>query len=208
MIQRPSEVPGVCMLFMSSKQGTGKNLFWEWIGDVIGKRYYLLSDSLEVLTKQFNQNQQNVILHVLDEIANYGGSFKSNDQLKTAITRTDISIEPKHKETFTVKHYARYIMLTNNSWPVKIENGDRRYAIFRASNDRAGDHGYFKRVGRLDEGRSEHARVLPSHGDHGRDRLPPSPADCQLAAEAGDAVQQPQGAAYASYHLSACGPGR
>jgi hypothetical protein len=146
MIQRPDKVPGVCLLFMSVMQGTGKNMFWEWVGNVIGRRYFLLSESLEAITQQFNANQQNLLLHVLDEIANYGGSFKSNDQLKTAITRTDIPITPKHKDTFTIEHFARYVMLTNNLWAVRVDNGDRRYIIFRVSDAMAGNSTYFQEL--------------------------------------------------------------
>jgi hypothetical protein len=147
MVQQPADNPGVCLLFQSTMQGTGKNMFWEWIGkQVLGEKYFALSESLDVVTKQFNKGQEHLLLHVMDEIANYGGSFKSNDQLKTMITRSRITIEPKHREAYTVNHFARYIMLTNNTWAVKIENGDRRYCIFPVSNHRACDHEYFSEL--------------------------------------------------------------
>jgi hypothetical protein len=31
-------------------------------------------------------------------------------------------------------------------WPVKIENGDRRYCVFQVSPHRVGDHAYFREL--------------------------------------------------------------
>ena len=146
MIQNPAKVPGVCLVFKSDKQGVGKNLFFEWVGKLMGKRYYLVSKDLDSIVKQFNLSRAGKILHILDEISNYGGAYKSNDRLKSEITQETLEIEPKGKESYSIAHCARYVMLTNHDWPVKIENSDRRFAMFNCSCHNAGNHDYFENL--------------------------------------------------------------
>lgn len=135
LIQKPNEKVGVC-LGMKSEQGTGKNLFWEFIGRVIGKRYFYVANSLDEILQQFNARREGKLLCILDEIQNYGGSYNMADKVKTLISGNEAAINRKFEETYVVKDYCRFVMITNNDWFCKVESSDRRFFIFECAQKR------------------------------------------------------------------------
>jgi putative DNA primase/helicase len=66
------------------------------------------------------------------------------------LTSDTIKYEQKGVDAFTIRNYARWIFSTNNNTPVKVELGDRRFAIFECSNEKCktetNDDLYFKRL--------------------------------------------------------------
>jgi len=140
-----SEV-GVLLLF-KGEQGAGKNILWEFFAKyVIGTKHSRYFQRIEQITGNFNALCSNSVFHLLDEIQNFGGAIKNNDYLKTLITQTTQNIEKKGVDAEEQKNYARHVMLTNHEWPVKIEEGDRRYCAVECSSKRIGDKEYFKRL--------------------------------------------------------------
>jgi len=144
IIQKPSIKMGVALLLKSTSQGAGKNIICEFIcKKVIGARYTTtVSNSNNILNK-FNSILENKILTVVDEIAECDDFFKLSDILKGQVTQTEISIERKGLEQYTVHDYNNLILLTNNVQPVKIEATDRRFFAQEVSNERANDKSYF-----------------------------------------------------------------
>lgn len=124
LIQKPNDKAGVC-LGMKSEQGTGKNLFWEFMGRVIGKRYFYVANSLDEILQQFNSRREGKLLCILDEIQYYGGSYNMADKVKTLISGKETAINRKFEETYVVKDYCRFVMITNNDWFCKVELSDR-----------------------------------------------------------------------------------
>lgn len=146
LIQRPCDKAGVPVILMKSEQGTGKNLFWDFMGQVMGKKYICTINNLDDLTNKFNSRTEGKMLNILNEIQNYGGNFKNNEKLKSILTDITQTIEPKGKEAYTINNFARSVMLTNNDWAAKISNDDRRYVPIDVSNHKKDDNAYFKHL--------------------------------------------------------------
>jgi putative DNA primase/helicase len=146
LIQRPCDKAGVPVILMKSEQGAGKNLFWDFMGRVMGNKYIVTINDLDDLTNKFNTRTEGKLLTILNEIQNYGGNFKNNEKLKSILTDITQTIEPKGKESYTINNFSRSIMLTNNDWATKISNDDRRYLPIDVSNHRKGDNEYFKNL--------------------------------------------------------------
>jgi phage/plasmid-associated DNA primase len=101
---------------------------------------------IETVLGRFNKHMEGKLLTVLNEISNYGGAHKSNDYLKSLITDETLTIEPKGKETYTIRDCSRFVFLTNNNWAVKVESRDRRYVVIEADQEHVGNHEYFTRL--------------------------------------------------------------
>jgi hypothetical protein len=146
LIQKPMDKSGVPCILNISDQGSGKNIFWDFIGEVIGGRYTTIINDLEVLTNKFNTDLENKLMTFLNEIQNYGGNFKSNDKLKSIISDVKQRIEPKGKDAYTINSLSRFVMASNNAWPVCIPNGDRRFVVLRVSDKMKGNTQYFNEL--------------------------------------------------------------
>jgi len=87
LMQFPYKKIGIAIL-LKSKQGSGKNIIWEWIADyIISRQYSLVLGDIDRLFSRFNAIMENRILTILDEISSYGGAYKSNNKLKNLITQ-------------------------------------------------------------------------------------------------------------------------
>jgi hypothetical protein len=134
IIQKPQEKNGT-VLHIRSEQGTGKNLFWEWFGHhVLGSNYFKVFDRIDYLLNTFNSPLENKLLVLCDELGTHSAGFYNNNALKSIITRNDVEITRKGMEPKTEKDYANYVMITNNEETMRVEDTDRRYAMFEANN--------------------------------------------------------------------------
>jgi len=150
-MQIPYKKIGIAIL-LKSKQGAGKNIIWEFIADfIIGKKYSLVIviviviviGDIDRLLGKFNTIVENKILTICDEISNYGGAFKSNNKLKNLITQSDQIIEKKGLDPVKFTDFNNYIFLSNNDWPIKVEQSDRRYFCLDLDNSKCTDSDYF-----------------------------------------------------------------
>ncbi len=143
LMQYPYKKIGIAIL-LKSEQGAGKNIIWEFIADcIIGKKYSLVIGDIDRLLGRFNSIVQNRLLTICDEISNYGGAFKSNNKLKNLITQTEQHIEKKGIDTIPFTDFNNYIFLSNNNWPIKVEQSDRRFFCLELSNSKCKDSEYF-----------------------------------------------------------------
>ena len=143
LMQIPYKKVGVSIL-LKSQQGAGKNIIWEFIADfIIGKKYSLVIGDIDRLLGKFNTIVENKILTICDEISNYGGPFKSNHKLKNLITQSDQIIEKKGLDPVKFTDFNNYIFLSNNDWPIKVEQSDGRYFCLHLDNSKCTDSDYF-----------------------------------------------------------------
>lgn len=146
LIKIPEKKSGICLVFMSN-QGAGKTGFFEWFNNsIIGKEWTLTISNNENIFKNFNAELNNKILTILDEAQLEGSYKKKSDQLKSLITQNFIRIEYKGMDPLVMNDRNNYIILTNNDFPVKIEQSDRRFAVFNMSNDMCGNTEYFNKL--------------------------------------------------------------
>ena len=69
MIQRPFEKPGVALCF-KSEQGTGKSMFWSFIGRMMGEALSVSTGNINIIGN-FNGMIENKILIIGEEISDY-----------------------------------------------------------------------------------------------------------------------------------------
>ena len=146
IVQKPCDKAGIPVILMKSEQGSGKNLFWDFMGKVIGKKYIVTINDLNILTNKFNGRTEGKLLTLLNEIDNYGGNFKDNNKLKSILTDVEQHIEPKGREAYKINNYSRSVMLTNNEWAAKISNDDRRFVPMDVSDHKKDDFEYFNKI--------------------------------------------------------------
>ena len=145
-VQRPHIKTNVCMVFISTEEGAGKNLFFDNFNEkLIGSNYSTNIDNLDTLFARFNGILANKIVTVLDEVkTKFGG--KSSDQFKSMIAQKWLNLEQKGMEHIKINDYNNYIILTNNEIPVHVDISDRRFFISNVSNNKVGDYNYFDKL--------------------------------------------------------------
>lgn len=149
VLQRPNVKTGTALVFQSD-QGAGKNTITDFIVyDVIGRSHSQVTSSFDDVVGRFNCTLENKILTVCDEVGNFGGSYDTNDKMKSIITQAQQRIEKKGIDTYHINDFNNFIFQSNNEWPVRVETTDRRYMVNRCSNARIGDRAYFDGLHKL-----------------------------------------------------------
>jgi len=147
-VQQPYKLTNTALI-LKSKEGVGKDIFFNWFGyEILGERYYFNTCKAELLFGRFNGNIEDKILIIMNE-ASGKDTFQINEDIKYAITTTHNNIEHKGEKTYKNTNNIQYVFLTNNSNAVKIPVGDRRFCGIECNNKYANDSVYFSEL--LDE---------------------------------------------------------
>lgn len=142
MIQEPGELPRTAIVF-KSEQGVGKNLFFESFAEkILGDKYLLSTPNIDHILGRFPLINQKIMV-LMDE-ANGKDSFLANDKIKNFITAKTINYEKKGIDGVDIHNCSRMFFFTNNDFPVKIEQTDRRFVVAECSNDIRNNSKYFK----------------------------------------------------------------
>jgi hypothetical protein len=67
----------------------------------------------------------------------------NTDCLKSLITDNTCTIESTFVNSRVIDNVSNFIFVSNNFLPIKIENGDRRYVIFKTSHECKNNFEYF-----------------------------------------------------------------
>jgi hypothetical protein len=139
---------GTALVFVS-KQGSGKNIIGNFLCDkVYGTSITGAVNDIKRITSRFNKILAHKVLTILDEVSSVeGGSRRIYDKMKSLITESTQYIEKKGIDTIKIADYNNYILFSNNQKPLRIEESDRRYAMFRMSDKYKGMTAYFQRLG-------------------------------------------------------------
>lgn len=144
ILQEAGELPRTSIVFKSA-QGVGKNVFFELFGEkILGEQYMLSTPNIDHILGRFPLINQKVLV-LMDE-ANGKDSFIANDKIKNFITAKHINYEKKGVDGVDIKNCGRMIFFTNNEFPVKIEQTDRRFVVVECSNDMRNNTPYFKKL--------------------------------------------------------------
>jgi len=142
MIQEPGSLIGIALVFIS-KEGAGKNRFWDLITDMIGSIYAFETANPEKdLFGRFSNGRKNKLLINIDETKSKD-TFANADFLKNIITSPVFNYEAKNVDPVVMKNFARFIFTTNNTICLKITDETRRYVVFECSNEMVGNSEYF-----------------------------------------------------------------
>jgi DNA polymerase III delta prime subunit len=147
LVQKPGVIPGVALVF-TGKQGTGKNLFFECLAEtILGSRYWLQTSEMEKITGRFPMIKEKLMV-IMDETKGKD-SFDNSETLKNLITSPKIQVEKKGIDGMTINNYSRFVFLTNNDTPVKIEASDRRFVVYKSDDSHLGKSDYFKKLAQV-----------------------------------------------------------
>ena len=147
IIQKPWVKTEVA-LFYGGKEGTGKNLFWEFLGrKIIGREQYVYINRRKHLTHSFNAHSHAKILTFGDEVT-VGQSAEDSAVLKALITSVEGLLEKKGFDAIPIEDFQNYVFASNNAKAVEVDatNGPRRFAVQEASDKYKGDFDYFEKL--------------------------------------------------------------
>lgn len=143
MIQKPFEKTGVCNIFSSRSQGTGKDTIMGWVMKIMGNHIaHYTSD--DIFWDKHDTRKEGAVMMYLEE-AGMGNRAKEN-ALKARITSDDLEVRPCGIPAYTVPNIARYFMTTNEVNPVKIDDTDRRFMIVSCSDRLRTQHAFWDKV--------------------------------------------------------------
>lgn len=142
IVQETGNLPRTSIVF-KSEQGCGKNIFFENFAEkILGEQYLLATANLDNIIGRFPMISKRLLI-LMDE-TNGKESFLGSDRIKSFITAKTIPFEQKGIDPIMIKNCSRMIFFTNNDYPVKIEQSDRRFVVAECSNDIKNNTVYFK----------------------------------------------------------------
>jgi putative DNA primase/helicase len=125
-LQRPGAKPRTSLVF-HGPQGTGKNLFFDVVRAVYGK-YGVMVGQTE-LEEKYNGWLSAKLLVIGNEVVSRQELWHNKNRLKWIITEDRIPIRTMNTDTRWENNHANVIFLSNESQPLVLEIGDRRYLV-------------------------------------------------------------------------------
>ncbi|MCA3632229.1 MAG: bifunctional DNA primase/polymerase [Methylobacterium sp.] len=141
MFQRPATLPETTIAFRGG-QGTGKGTLGRALMALTGAHGLTVSSSKQ-FAGQFNAHLRNAVFVFADE-AVWPGFKEPASILKQLVTEPVISFEGKGVNIVQGRNFVHLMMASNNDWIVPAEADARRFAVFDVSDNRQGDHAFFK----------------------------------------------------------------
>ncbi|MBR0991028.1 hypothetical protein JQ580_09925 [Bradyrhizobium japonicum] len=128
LVQRPDERVNHAILLTSESKGIGKSTLGTIIRRLAGERNSSVAQSKD-LKSQFDGWLVGKLVIQVDEVYEHGNTDLAN-RLKPILTEPTVSVNIKYGPQLVVKNFARLILFSNQSAPIDIEEGDRRYFVF------------------------------------------------------------------------------
>ena len=130
MIQKPNERIPICFI-IKGKQGCGKNVFLNAIGNIVGKEHYITSANSKDFFGDYAEGFYHKLLVNMNECEGKD-TFDFEGKIKSFITEDTIMINPKNVRPSYIRNVARVIIFTNkpNPIPIDVKSSDRRYCVF------------------------------------------------------------------------------
>lgn len=108
--------------------GTGKNLFFDCIRDLYG-RYGIMVGQTEIEEK-YNTWLSGKLFIVGDEVVSRQEMEHNKNRLKWVVSqKSKIPIRAMNRDTRWESNHAQLVFLSNESKPLALENGDRRFMV-------------------------------------------------------------------------------
>jgi hypothetical protein len=133
LIQKPSERIPICFIF-KSKQGVGKNVMLDAIGNLIGKSHYITSSNPNDFFGDYSEGFYRKLLVNINECEGKD-TFDFEGKIKSFITENTLTLNPKFIRQTTISNYARLIIFTNkpNPIPIDVRSKDRRFVVYQST---------------------------------------------------------------------------
>ncbi|KAA6376748.1 MAG: hypothetical protein EZS28_027727, partial [Streblomastix strix] len=127
-------------IVLKGLQGIGNNVFTNVLCELLAGYSSKNITDIDDFVGKFNTAIENKMLAIANEMQNFGESRMSNtDALKSIITESSFVINEKYVPKYEVENVVNVMIVTNNIYPLKIENSDRRYVICECNPVHRGD---------------------------------------------------------------------
>ena len=141
LFQYPSSTS--IFLNFASKEGTGKSLFVEMLGRMVGgDKFAEITNLTDELFGSFNSQLRDVVLMNINE-AERADASKCFEKLKTQITSPTIQVHGKGEKPYTIANLRKFISTNNNPHAIVLKSGNRRYFSTECSDELIGNTKYF-----------------------------------------------------------------
>lgn len=152
LVQRPWEKPVHAILITSPAQGVGKSTVREVLEHLVGTNQAKLVTPGDI-KGTFSDWLIGQMVVVVDEVYE-GGNWGLVNSLKYLISETRASVNAKNRPIVVAPNYARFLMFSNHSAPLALEEADRRYLVVRCEQEPKGEtyHSELRAFIRSDEG--------------------------------------------------------
>ena len=128
IIQSPTIVPQIILIFYSKTHGTGKSGFTKFLSAIIGQGLVYFG-SYEQIMEKHSQAHVGKLLNIIEEV-DKRTSQKYHNRMKDFSQRERAVYNEKNKPQYDIKTYVRYIKTTNYRDGVWFDNEDRRYVLY------------------------------------------------------------------------------
>ena len=147
LLQHPDKKNKTCLV-ITGPQGAGKTEVFTNIWSKVIVGYSNGNEtSIKNITGDFNAGIENMKLVIINEMKNADTNQHLNcEMMKTLITDDSFKMNQKFEKVRKVQNVANFILVTNDSYPVHVENGDRRYVVIKVSGKHVGDFEYFDKL--------------------------------------------------------------
>lgn len=145
LIQNPGQKTKTCLVLIG-KHGVGKTIFTDIISKLFGEYANDNLSDVDLITGQFNTEMENKILIVLNEFNVQDKTINKRsirNKMKDYITDAHLIINKKNVNPYKIENVSNFIIVTNDTNPICIENGDRRYVVVDVSDKMKGNIDYF-----------------------------------------------------------------
>ena len=143
-VQQPGMRARVCLGFRS-KEGTGKDTFFEWFGvNVLGSQYFRNFANLKMMfrSSQFPMVEDRLLVSV-SEVCR-GDHREIMHQLKSFLTDPAVTIRRLYQEGYSKQNLCSVVLFSQDDQFLDLDTvGDRRYQVFNCSPLKANDADYF-----------------------------------------------------------------
>jgi hypothetical protein len=130
LVQRPQERVGHALLITSEAKGIGKSTLGTVVRRLVGDQNSRVAQTKD-LKSSFDGWLIGKLVVQVDEVYE-AGNWDLANKLKPLITEPTVSANIKYGPQIEIENYARFIMFSNHSAPLNIEEGDRRYFVFNS----------------------------------------------------------------------------
>ena len=144
IIQSPGgQRPGTSIV-LRGKQGTGKGIFVNFIGEIFGRHYLQIAHSSQI-TGRFNSHLKDKLLVFVDE-GFWAGDKRAEGVIKNIVTEPWIAIESKGMDVIRVRNHVNLIMASNSNWVIPASIEERRFFVLDINESRQQNQSYFKKI--------------------------------------------------------------
>jgi hypothetical protein len=148
LVQKPQERIGHALLITSEAKGIGKSTLGTVVRRLVGDQNSRVAQTKD-LKSPFDGWLIGKLVVQVDEVYE-AGNWDLANKLKPLITEPTVSANIKYGPQIEIENYARFLMFSNHSAPLNIEEGDRRYFVFNSKAQPREDAYYDRLYGNIE----------------------------------------------------------